>query len=477
MNIATLACRDHIDRANLDDLDVVPVADLCRSPPELNELIGDADRLVLVVDQADLALAQVQQCARSAGVDPLGIQYVAIAALAGDRAGAALAGATARALAFPGSRPEHARPTFSGKRSRRDMLTFLRPHYEVVPDIDRGTCAADSGCRACVGECPAGAYEWVSGTIRFDRDACVTCGRCVSVCPVGAISNPSLSPTALSRQISAMVATARPEWLGVAFVCRQRTRFVDDPGWVEVELPCVGMAPATWPVAALLLGAAAAAVVPCGSSGCPLGNDQRARHIVMLASGLLASAGLEPAAVATEPTELIAPLEAPLVDDPFATHGPVEVALALQAVAGDGRALTMSGSGAGRGVVTLDASSCTLCLACADTCPTGALDHAQAPGEISVTFDAALCTGCAQCFQSCPEQALGAIQVESRLDTVAIGAGRITAVSAATASCEVCGAPVASTAMLARIADLLGREHAEAMSYLERRCMECRGVS
>ena len=91
------------------------------------------------------------------------------------------------------------------------------------------------------------------GRIDFDRDACVTCGRCVTACPTSAIGNPTVGSGALERQITSLVAGASPEPLGIAFVCQQRTRPVASAGWAEVELPCTGMVPATWPIAALIM--------------------------------------------------------------------------------------------------------------------------------------------------------------------------------------------------------------------------------
>jgi ferredoxin len=92
-------------------------------------------------------------------------------------------------------------------------------------------------------------------------------------------------------------------------------------------------------------------------------------------------------------------------------------------------------------------------------------------------FDAALCTGCFQCVPACPELERGAIRVERRIDTAALGAGPRPLAESATAQCELCGAPVASSAMLDRISQLLGPDDGPTMRYLEQRCMDCRGTS
>ena len=480
MKVTALACAAPGDVAVPPELEgVVYVDDLCRRPDELSDSIDGSDRLVMIVHPARVSLAQMQQRVRAAGVDPLGVQYVSAEAIAGDarRATVLLGGAVARAAAYEESSPEHARATFGGRQSRREMISLPKPHYESVPLIDEGICAAGTGCRACVTECPQGAYHWSRGKVRFDRDACVTCGRCVTACPTGAISNPTLSNRALLDQITALVACAGPDPLGIAFVCAQRSQHISSAEWAEVEVQCTGMVPATWPLAALLLGAAAAAVVPCSASGCSLGSEERAADAVSIAGGLLAASGLERAAVSGEPGPLTASLGPVALEDPFGTTGPLEVMLALQSIATADQPIAVTGSMAYRGIVTIETAACTLCLTCAETCPTGALSHTAGTGHVELTFDAALCTGCSQCVPVCPEIERGAIRVDRRIDVAALQGGRQTLAESPTAQCELCGAPVASAAMLARISHLLGDEHTAAMDYLERRCMDCRGAS
>lgn len=482
MSVATLACSGCCDREGVlipRDLDgVAYVDDLCHEPGDLSRSIAGATRLVMIVHPAGLSTAKVQRSVRSAGIDPLGIQYLSADTIDGDTSRAALLirGSSARAEAYIESRPEHARPRFGAQRSRRDLLSVPVPYYEAIPLVDDHVCAAADGCRACVGECPQGAYQWSLGHIKFDRDACVTCGRCVTACPTGAIGNPSITSQAISDQIAALVAGTVSDSLGIAFVCRQRTHSVTKAGWAEVEVPCAGMVPATWPVAALMSGAAAAAVIPCSASGCALGNDQRVVAAVTLAQQLLANAGLDPAAVLDEPGPRATPLEPVALDDPFGTHGPTEVALALQSMATSSRAIAGAGLMAFRGVVTIDRDACTVCLTCTETCPTGALRSNASSGALAVMFEASICTGCTQCVVACPEFERGAIHVDRRIDTAALRAGPQKLAESTTAECELCGGPIAPAAMLNRISQLLGTEHGAAMSYLERRCMDCRGA-
>lgn len=59
----------------------------------------------------------------------------------------------------------------------------------------------------------------------------------------------------------------------------------------------------------------------------------------------------------------------------------------------------------GEGVITVDPQRCTLCGACADRCPEGALTLEGAPERLQLLFDASRCTACEACL-ICPEQAL-----------------------------------------------------------------------
>ncbi len=480
MKVKVLACASPGSSAIPTDLEGVDyVEDLCRKPGDLTAMIGGADRVVMLVHPHELALADVQQSVRDADIDPLGVQFISAESVAGDaqRARTIVAGSAARAAASSDSRPEHSRATFGGQRSRREVLKLPKPYYEAVPLIHADSCAAADGCRACVGECPETAYRWAAGKIQFDRDACVTCGRCITACPTGAIESPAVSDRALVAQIESLVTATLPHAISVAFVCRQRGLSVSAPGWAEIEVPCSGMVPATWPIAALLMGVAGAAVVPCSSAGCDLGNDDKVAHTVALAASLLEAAGVDPSLVGSSPGSAASELGQREMQDPFGTHGPTEVVMALQAISNTDHPIAVSGSMAFRGVVDIDLDACTLCLTCAETCPSGALSHASSEGRVAVSFDAALCTGCIQCVPACPEVERGAISVERRIDAALLAAGRQTIAEAATVQCEYCGRPIASSAMLGRISELLGDEHDAAMSYLARRCMECRGAS
>lgn len=65
------------------------------------------------------------------------------------------------------------------------------------------------------------------------------------------------------------------------------------------------------------------------------------------------------------------------------------------------------------GRITIDSARCTLCGACADRCPEGALALAGAPYALQILFDTTRCTACEACL-ICPEQALHLELLEER---------------------------------------------------------------
>jgi ferredoxin len=430
---------------------------------------------VLLVHPEELELAPLQAAVRKSGFDPFGVPLIDISGAAGDPARLAVmvAGAVARAGAFAGSRPEHARPVMAGTMSRRSLLTIPRPHYVAVPFVDPDLCAAGDGCRACVGVCPEGAYDWAGGRIDFDKDACVSCGQCVTGCPTGAITNPTVSPATLLAEVSALLGTS-PDPVGIIFTCAQSKVPVTDPGWFQVEVPCTGMVPGTWPVACLLLGAGAATIRPCGGGGCPLGRDEAAASVASFAQNLVEAAGLDASSVPGRPGPVPRPQFEPAgLTDPFGIHGPAEVALGLAAA---GKSFSVSGDASPLGVVEIDPATCTLCTMCSQVCPTGALAHQYADGRLALSFAASECTACGQCLPLCPESARGAITLHRKADAADLKFGRRIVNEAETVPCESCGEPVAPAAMLDRIQSLLGEEHAQTAAFLARRCLNCRGT-
>jgi ferredoxin len=136
--------------------------------------------------------------------------------------------------------------------------------------------------------------------------------------------------------------------------------------------------------------------------------------------------------------------------------------------------ITINTSIGAAGVVAIDDQACTACEQCATVCPTGALTAHRTDDVVDITFDAAVCVGCSMCVARCPEKGKGAIVVHRRFDIAELKVGRHTVRTASTVTCEVCGSPIAPSAMLDRIRSMLGPDHMGTLDLIGRRCIDCR---
>lgn len=448
------------------------VAGLCADPGRVLSDVGDADSIVLALHPGEFQFSHLQRALRGLDIDPLGAQIIAVEPGAdADTVTVSLHGLIARASAYGGSEPEHAKPVRSRHITRRALLRPPVLEYMAAPMIAPDICAAADGCRACVDVCPQDAYSWHSGRIIFDKDICEPCGRCVTSCPTSAISSPAATPPMLEAQVRSHIARTSGSD-GIRFVC-SRGELPRETGWIDVEVPCTAMVPGTWLLACIAMGARGAALVACVDSGCPLGLDEHALGAIEFARAILTACDLEPDMVGTRRGTPSMPIASLDVADPFAVNGAASVLLALASATNS--LLDVVHNASPVGVVVLDATACTLCAQCATTCPTDALQSAYDGESISITLDAAACVNCHQCLAACPEFKRGAIAVEPRVDSDLLATGRHTLNEGAVLMCERCGEPIAPDTMMTRISDLLGDEFEATIGILSRRCLDCRG--
>lgn len=477
MRVAVVLCARRAPRGSLG-VDATLVPDLCAHPGALAEASAGADRLVVGVCRGEYSRSRLQSEARRAGIDPLGMELVDLVEGAGDveRLAVLVTAAVARAAAFPGSEPRHAKLAMPHELSRRDLLRAFAPEYLAAPSIDGERCTAGTGCRACAEACPRQALRWVDGRIEYDRTACEPCGQCVTACPAGAVVNPAVTPAQVTAVVSKLLDTsvgpAGPR--AIAFTCARGTVGVDAPRWYPVRVPCTAMVTGAWVLAPLLMGAGAVAVQACSAAGCPLGLDDRARSTVDFAAGLLVRLGDGHGRVRAQPEGAV-PVGWPTVpiSDPFGPLGGAEVLLALAAIMGT-ELPSVTHRRAPVGIARVDPGPCTRCAMCAAACPSGALAFERFDGVASLTFDAGRCTGCGQCVPRCPEVRAGALAVERRVDGAALAAGPVVAATDAVVRCAGCGRPVAGRRLLDRVQHRLGPEHAGLADVIGRYCVECR---
>jgi ferredoxin len=105
------------------------------------------------------------------------------------------------------------------------------------------------------------------------------------------------------------------------------------------------------------------------------------------------------------------------------------------------------------GIVRVQASRCTLCGACPERCPTGALVLCEEANSSRLLFDHARCIACEACVQVCPE---GAVELERRLEFSRLGRQTLLAEDRI-ARCQRCGASIAPQSMLRKVQSALGQ--------------------
>jgi ferredoxin len=127
-------------------------------------------------------------------------------------------------------------------------------------------------------------------------------------------------------------------------------------------------------------------------------------------------------------------------------------------------------AGAPFGAVALDASRCTLCMACVGVCSAGALQYGS-PGP-QIRFLERDCIQCGHCRQVCPEQAVTLLP-RIAYDPGVHGTVRILH-QEAPLRCSVCGAPFATAGIVAAVARRLGTHWMYQDPAARRRLTMCR---
>jgi ferredoxin len=459
----------HMDRLTTN---VTEMAELCKDPSRLSDA-GITDLEALILHEGEYDLGFMQGAIRVLGADPLGVPIVTLTDTAtAEQLTVLVAGVVARHREFRGARPEHAKMQWPALMSRRRLFALGVPQYIGAPSIETALCTSEHGCRLCVEACPVSALESDSGNITYSVDTCVACGICVTTCPTGATVNPTATEEQIAAQIRAMISVSESP-VGIEFRCRDATVEPLEEGWYPVEVPCTGMLTIGWLLAPLLLGAGAVAAPSCGTTGCSIGNDDLVAGHLSDASSMLVELGIPERHVLNEGRGAVPePLRDVDTSSPE-NFNDTSVYLALAAVAGIADAVFTPATGA-VGVVTIDELACTACEQCAAVCPSRALSTHQDEGTVEISFDPLRCVACGMCVSICPERDRGAITVRQNFDVEELTLGHRIVFSGSTSPCEICGGPIAPSAMLDRIESMLGPEHAGTLDLISRRCPNCR---
>jgi ferredoxin len=466
----------------------VVVPGLCLHPDRIRRAAAGAEALVIATCHQWQAEGAIERHARAAGISPLALQVVPLARICqGDadpmgKAQAALAGALARARAFPGARPENLRPALPSRGprvSRRALLSLPSLVYRPVPTLHKGLCAAERGCRHCVSQCPHGALYEDGGIIHLRREACTSCGLCVTACPHQALQMPGWGPPEVAAQMAALLE--RGGGRGLAFICPQSP----PPGgpWLAVNVPCAAAVPLAAMLTPLSRGAPAVAIVHCGAL-CRSGRRSQVEEKLGFAQALLEALGLGKGRIfLAETSEKGTLLPSPAGPAAATTSRPGLPHPSLAGAGADAAAVMelshsqdvyLLHTGSPLGMVQIDPEACTICGTCAGACPTSAIRYTEEEARVSLTFDPRVCIACGQCLEVCPERERGAIVLRRGVDTTFLRQGPETVAQDRLVLCRRCQGPVASQKMVQRVIAMLGPQ--VSTQRLAELCSQCRGL-
>lgn len=358
-------------------------------------------------------------------------------------------------------------------------------------------------CLQCLAVCPFGAIQSVDRTISIDHYRCQGCGGCAMVCPADAIQmvHPSQEEllTILQRTLEDRSADAPfPPTLVISdmeIADGDKLAGTDEGNHdhrVHFIVEQIGHCGLEMLLAALAYGAGGV-VVACGAQN-PPNVRKAAERQAQMGRAILRGLGMpedkirftvitpennqsEKWTSATTGPE--ARLDEPLLPPaPFSPRHDKRtlVRLATQHLydqSGVRQPWIPLPTGAPFGAVAVDCAACTLCMACAVACPSGAL---TAKGDVPrLEFLESRCHQCRLCEEACPE---GAMHLLPRIlcDPDAVEAPAVLN-EAEPISCIECGVPFASQAMINHIqGKLMGHWMYAADRQLRRlhMCRTCR---
>lgn len=347
---------------------------------------------------------------------------------------------------------------------------FEKPFHVVFePHLCAHSRAAQAGCSACLDVCPTGAILADGDTVAIDPNICAGCGSCAAVCPSGAVSYDAPPVGFLFQRIRTLAEAYR----GAG---GKAPRLLVHDGEYGAEIIAL---------AARFGRGLPADVIPLAVPN--IAGFGHAEMLVALASGFAAVdilAGPKTEREALDPQfalagalapemaarlRIIEPLEPDALADMLYDAGtvPLDVSpilplggrreaarLAAKALNGETVVLPLP-AGAPYGTVVVDNDACTLCLACASLCPTGALG--DNPDKPQLNFREDACLQCGICTSTCPENAIS-LRPQMDLGDAALAARVVH--EEEPFACIECGTEFGVKSTIERIIEKLEGKHA-----------------
>ncbi|MEO8132997.1 MAG: 4Fe-4S binding protein [Betaproteobacteria bacterium] len=363
--------------------------------------------------------------------------------------------------------------------------TFRKPRYF---QFDAVLCAhiaqGVTGCTRCIAACPAGAIRPGPTAVDVDPYLCQGCSTCVLACPTGAITpaRPVARPTrpAADGRAVLLIVEDGDNPVGASLVSSSASTTTQ-------SVSAIGMTGIAMWLEALANGFDQ--VIVRAPPALPPSTRAQLSAQIALAQALLRAVGrpdsgvvLEDGATGNVTTVMSVPpgdLAALASDRPGpATGRPALMGSLAQLEGPRGPASLRTPHplppGAPFGAIEVNRDTCTLCLACVNLCPTGALAGTQPRRELE--FVEERCVQCGICERGCPEQA---IRLEPRLLVPVAARSQPRSLNEDQPHrCTACGTAFISRAMLAKGIQIMQQHQTldEAGVAVLRLCPACRAA-
>lgn len=410
----------------VDGAEVVAVDDLCSRPDAAAAALRELGATRVVLGLCDrTASSDLVHALRKAGASPFGIEAVVVGGR--DPAASRLLIAALRA------RLDALAPDDNGKAVLATNGFSRRALFQIVPAVthapvamvDEGACVGSARCGLCAEACPERAIGVAGPQPVVDDRTCTACGRCVPACPHDALRLAGSSTAQIEAQLERLLPTAP----GIVFACRSAD-IEAPPGWPVVELPTLGLVSPGW-LLQLRARGVEVQLAPCGGPCCAGAREPEA-----FADRMLNAIG-EPQRTGEAPLHLAEPLA---------------TVAAVRRLAPRHATFVLEDDASPLGRVELAVSRCTLCGACANACPTSALQLSEGGGEIVLCHEPSACVACGRCVGACPEDALA---VTRAVDMARLNRGTLQLVGAKVEPCAACGRELPPLPLRRRLRALL----------------------